>query len=124
MQTDVLGGYLANICVKCTSADDVDGGNVNLSIELIECSNKITAKNSLSTTVQIPYNVNTPYVWNVNGDTDLFLNSEPTVCTYTSCVLKSADCSASFTSSYISLVTGTTPDFVVNAVSNVQLGWV
>ena len=49
---------------------------------------------------------------------DLFTNVDDIACPVTSCELKSADCSATFSSTHITL-DNTDPDFPVTAVTSV-----
>jgi len=89
----------------------------------MDCSTALTPQSISAADMDVTFTYNqgggTVVGKNIN---DLFINADSINCPVTSCVLKTADCSAPFTSSYITIA-GSTP-WAVSAVTTVTLGWV
>lgn len=76
----------------------------------MDCTTAMSLKTSglPSNDITLSYAAGTTDEWNSVGWMDIFVNADAVNCPITLCALKSGDCSTSFTSSHISILSGTT----------------
>ena len=72
--------------------------------------------------IDVILDYNDPGPFSGKSYSDLFTNKDSSNCPLTSCVLKSADCSSTFTSSHITIPLTSDP-WIISVATNVYLGW-
>lgn len=127
MDTNIIAGYTKALCVRCTTAQT----SKDLKISFIQvkhpCKDTLTNSvtgggNTASPDKTLAYQASPTTQDVFTAWSNAFANSGTSACNPTSCVLKNADCTSSYTAGNL-LIGNAAASFKVSATTNIAAGW-